>query len=53
MKPISLLQKFWGCKKEFYKIDYKPIKFRIFKHLNGCMTLAINRYRLKVWGWWK
>ena len=48
-----MLRKLITNQKDLFKINYKPIKFRIFKHLDGSVTLAINRWRLRIWGWWK
>ena len=37
---------------EIFKVDYKPL-FKVFRHVNGAVTIAIRRCRIKIWGWWK
>jgi len=48
-----MIRKFIQSERELFKVDYKPLRFRIFKHQNGALTLALARWRLKLWGWWK
>jgi len=50
---MNKILKFLKSKRELFKINYKPIKFKVFSHLNGSVTLAFGRRRLKIWGWRK
>lgn len=42
-----MLRKFIDSRKSLFRINYKPIKLTTFKHLDGSITLAISRWRLK------
>ena len=52
MKIARKISKIFNARRQLFRVNYKPI-VRVFRHTNGAATLALGKYRLKVWGWWK